>query len=216
MGDGLARAPGQSVAVSRRSIPPATAMFGGDSPVLDEIRAGTMRVMRTVVLGDPPALLAEWLERRRALGQDLYDEVWEGEYHVAPAAHRRHGDVEAQIGALLHGRARQRKLWPTGPVNIGGPEDYRVPDRAFFREREPGVFLPRAAIVVEVVSPGDESYAKLPFYFACGVDEVLIADPERRVVEWYGRGERGFERVGRSDLLDLDEEGLTAEIDWPA
>jgi len=40
--------------------------------------------MRTVLL-EPPAEVRAWLARRRELGQDLYDEVWEGEYHVAPA-----------------------------------------------------------------------------------------------------------------------------------
>jgi Uma2 family endonuclease len=174
-----------------------------------------MAGIRTVLLGEPPPPLAAWLERRRALGQDLYDEVWEGEYHVAPAAHRRHGDVEAQLAVLLHDRARTRGLWPTGPVNIGEPDDYRVPDRAFFYERVPLVFLPSAAIVVEVVSPADESYAKLGFYFGAGVEEVLIADPEHRHVEWYQRGPSGFVGAGRSSLLDLGDEELATEIDWP-
>ena len=48
---------------------------------------------RTVLLGEPPNVLAEWLERRRALGQDRFDEVWEGDYHVSPEARASHGDV---------------------------------------------------------------------------------------------------------------------------
>ncbi len=170
---------------------------------------------RTVLLGEPPAPVAEWLERRRALGQDLFDEVWEGEHHVAPAAHARHGDVDDQVAALLRPRARSRGLWPTGPVNIGRPDDYRVPDRAYLHRRELATFLPTAAIVVEIVSPGDESYAKFSFYFAREVQEVLILDPERRVVEWYGRGAETFERGGGSELLDLPEADLAADMDWP-
>ncbi len=73
----------------------------------------------TVLLGEPPAPVGEWLERRRALGQDLFDEVWAGEHHVAPAAHARHGDIDDQVAALLRPRARSRGIWPTGPVNIG-------------------------------------------------------------------------------------------------
>lgn len=42
--------------------------------------------MRSVVLGERPPELEEFLERRRALGQDGYDEVWEGEHHAAPGA----------------------------------------------------------------------------------------------------------------------------------
>lgn len=38
--------------------------------------------MRIVVVEPPPDSEA-WL-RRRALGQDGFDEVWKGEYHVAP------------------------------------------------------------------------------------------------------------------------------------
>ncbi len=40
--------------------------------------------MRTVVLGPRPPELQALVERRRALGQDLHDEVWHGDYHVAP------------------------------------------------------------------------------------------------------------------------------------
>lgn len=171
--------------------------------------------MRTVVLGEPPPPLADWLERRRALGQDTHDEVWEGEYHVAPAAHRRHADVQFQVAVALNGVARRRGLWPSTEVNIGQADNYRVPDLAFFYERAMAVFLPSAAIVVEVLSPGDESYAKLDFYFSSGVDEVLIADPQRHRMQWFGRGEAGFEPVNRSGLLDLSADELAATIDWP-
>ena len=143
---------------------------------------------RTVVLGEPPPVVAEWLQRRRELGQDGFDEVWDGEYHVAPMVHRRQGDVDDQLAALLRPRARRRGLWPSSPANIGEPQNYRVPDRVYFRDRALELFNPTAAVVVEIVSPGDESYAKLGFYFARGVEEVLIVDPLRRSVEWYGRG----------------------------
>ncbi len=44
---------------------------------------------------------------------------------------------------------------------------------------------------------------------------MLIIDPLCRSVEWYGRGAEEFERTGRSELLELTETALTAEIDWP-
>ena len=172
-------------------------------------------LMRTVVLGEQPAPLRTWLERRRALGLDRFDEVWEGEYHVAPEAHGRHGDVAHQLAVLLRPRAQAVGLWGSGPLNLGYPDDYRVPDQAYLRERASEVWNPSAAIVVEVVSPGDESYAKLGFYHRLGVDEVLIVDPLRRAAEWYRRGEDGFERVEASQLLAVTDAGLAAEIDWP-
>lgn len=167
------------------------------------------------MLGEPPAPLAAWLLQRRELGQDLYDEVWNGERHVVPAAHRRHGDIDDQLAALLRPAARERGLWPSGPANIGEPSDYRVPDRAYFAHREPSSFEPTAAIVVEIVSPGDESYAKFGFYFARGVAEVLVVDPQRRAVEWYVRGESGFDRAAASALLGIAETRMSGDLDWP-
>jgi Uma2 family endonuclease len=177
--------------------------------------AQTARVTRTVVVGELPAALREWLRSRQELGQDLFDEVWQGEYHVAPAAHRRHGDLDDQLAALLSPPARARGLWPSGPTNIGEPADYRVPDRAYFSRREPATFEPTAEIIVEIVSPGDETYAKLGFYFGRGVRELLIVDSDCSVVEWYGRGEDGFIRSGRSRLLEFTEAAPAEQLDWP-
>ena len=42
--------------------------------------------MKTVVLGDPPPVLASLIAERKRLGLDTHDEVWQGEYHMAPAA----------------------------------------------------------------------------------------------------------------------------------
>ena len=68
--------------------------------------------MATVVLDDEP-VIAAWLERRGALGQDGRDEVWEGDHHVAPHGHARNGDIAMQLVVLLHGRARAAgfRIW---------------------------------------------------------------------------------------------------------
>ncbi len=76
-----------------------------------------------MVLGPPPPELAALIERRRQLGLDQYDEVWGGEYHMAPMAHSSHGEIQAQLIALLHPRATEAGLLVTGPFNLGGPED---------------------------------------------------------------------------------------------
>jgi hypothetical protein len=49
--------------------------------------------VKTVVLGPRPRELEGLIQRRRALGIDAFDEVWEGSYHAAPA-HPAHGYVE--------------------------------------------------------------------------------------------------------------------------
>jgi len=171
--------------------------------------------MRTVVLGEQPAPLQAWLERRRALGLDKFDEVWEGEYHVAPEVHGRHGDVDGQLAHLLAPRARAAGLRGSGPLNLGTQDDYRVPDRAYLHRRATEMWNPAAAIVVEIVSPDDESHAKFGFYHRLGVEEILIVDPLRRSVEWYQRSADGFDRAGASALLSVTEAQLASEIDWP-
>lgn len=168
-----------------------------------------------MVLGEPPAPLADWLARRRELGQDLYDEVWEGVYHVAPAPHRRHGDIDDQIAALLRPLARRVDLWPSGPLNIGEPDDYRVPDRAYLRDREMQTFVPTAAVVVEIVSPDDETFAKFPFYAVRGVEELLVVDPQGASVQWYRRDGRTMHPVAEGRLLGITGDELAAAIDWP-
>src|SRR5215475_1278397 len=159
--------------------------------------------MRTVVVGQPPREFEDFLRRRRALGQDLFDEIWGGEYHVVPAPHGRHGEVQVELVEILAPRGRQVGLRTRGPCNIGQPHDYRVPDLACFTDRTPQAFQPTAAIVVEVLSSGDETWDKFDFYHEVGVRELLIVDPGKRTVPWFARAEKKFARAERSALLNL-------------
>ena len=60
--------------------------------------------MRTLFV-DPPQAVEDLIAERHALGQDLYDEVWEGEYHVAAAPTGKHADLQAQLIRILGGLA---------------------------------------------------------------------------------------------------------------
>ncbi|MDQ6727027.1 MAG: Uma2 family endonuclease [Actinomycetota bacterium] len=131
--------------------------------------------MKTVVLGPQPEVQA-LIERRRALGTDLFDEVWEGIYHMAPAPNAAHAYLDDVLAVLLHPCAQAVGLVGTGPFNLGQPDDYRVPDRGYHRSRPTGTWVPTAAVVVEIVSPDDETYAKFDFYARHAVDEILVAD----------------------------------------
>lgn len=171
---------------------------------------------RIVVLGDPPPYgIEQWLKQRQALGQDLFDEVWEGEYHVAPAARTGHGLVDRQVAAALQQPAEGAGLWPIGPFNLGDSDNYRVPDGAYVRANTDAVFAATAAIVVEIVSPGDETYEKFDFYFAHGVEELLVVDPRARTLAWYARGEAGFDPADGSALLGVTATSLADAIRWP-
>ena len=49
------------------------------------------------------------------------------------------------------------------------------------------VWVPTACIVVEVLSPDDETFQKFDFYFAEGVQELVVADPASWSLRWWAR-----------------------------
>ena len=171
--------------------------------------------MRTVVLGPRPPELEAVLERRRALGQDRYDEVWEGEYHMAPAPSHRHALLDDEVAAVLRPLARRAGLLGSGPFNLGGPGDFRVPDRGLHRQRSTEVWVPTAAMVVEILSPDDETFEKFAFYAAHRVDEVLVVDPVTRAVRCWALAGDGYSEADASALLGVPVGDLARTIDWP-
>ncbi|MDQ3680551.1 MAG: hypothetical protein M3378_08435 [Actinomycetota bacterium] len=64
--------------------------------------------MKTVVLRPRPAELQRLLERRHALGIDLFDEMWEGSYHGAPAPSAAHAFLDNVLAVLLHPSLKPR------------------------------------------------------------------------------------------------------------
>jgi Uma2 family endonuclease len=171
--------------------------------------------MRTVVLHPPPLELEQLIDRRRRLGHDLFDEVWEGEYHMVPAPHSAHGRIDQQLAELLGPLVRQAGLSVSGPFNLGEPDDFRVPDRGIHDGEPRGVWVPTAVAVVEIVSPEDETWGKLPFYARHGVREVLIVAPTDRSIDWLQLAGEHYANVGRSGLIELGPDELAAQLDWP-
>jgi Uma2 family endonuclease len=172
----------------------------------------------TVVL-DPYAFELDTLrERRRVSGLDRLDEVWEDVLHMVPAPSYAHASVEAQLTRLLGPYADAAGLELIGQSNLGETEhDFRVPDGAMHRPGASGTWHPTAALVIEIVSPDDESWKKLPFYAAHDVDEILIVDPQTCVVHWLVLTDNGddYHPIQRSNLIDLGPEQLAERIDWP-
>lgn len=172
--------------------------------------------MPTLVRDPQPAEFEALLERRRGLGQDLLDEVWEGVYHMNPAPNRRHAYIVQQVAELLGPPARAAGLVPMISIfNLGESEDYRVPDGGLFQPGPDAVYVPTAALVLEVVSPDDETWEKLGFYAAHGVGELLIVDPQKRRVDWLTLSGTEYGRIERSGLIDCGPAELAEHIDWP-
>lgn len=172
--------------------------------------------MRTVVLGDQPRELADLIERRRATGADLYDEVWEGDYHMTPAPSLRHAHLDDELATVLRPLATARGLHGSGPFNLGVQDDYRVPDRGLHHQIGEGSWTDSAALVVEILSPFDESWEKLPFYARHEVDEVVMVDLETSSLTWLARRGDNYEEVTSSELLGVEVAEVAAAIDWPA
>jgi Uma2 family endonuclease len=171
--------------------------------------------MPTLVMDPPPAELEALLERRRRLGLDHHDEMWEGVYHMAPAPNAPHSFAGYQLAVLLHDPANTAGLYVGLEFNLGVQNDHRIPDLGVHRERPTGAWVATAALAVEVVSPGDESWEKLAFYAAHHVDEVLIVDPATRSVDWLGLQDGEYRPIERSGLIDLGVSDLVEQIDWP-
>lgn len=151
--------------------------------------AGILRSMRALLLEPDPA----WLEERRRLGHDRFDEVWDGVLHVVPSPTVVHQRLARELERII-----SRVVEPLGfevfqNLDIldrtKGDLNYRQPDISVVT---PADLMPsnrgingHAELVIEVRSPNDESYDKLPFYAQCNIPEYWIAHPASRTVEVY-------------------------------
>jgi Uma2 family endonuclease len=131
--------------------------------------------MRAIVLEVDERMLAE----RRRLGLDKWDEMWEGVLHMVPPASERHQGLEAELLVALRPSARRRG-WKvrTDTGVFASDNDYRVPDVVVYsREAASQRGVDGAPeIVVEIRSPNDETYEKVPWYLARGARAVLVVD----------------------------------------
>lgn len=171
--------------------------------------------MRTVVLGPRPDEVEQLIRRRREQGLDTFDEVWEGNYHMAPAGRARHAFLDDAVAVLLHPYAEAAGLFGSGPFNLGAPEDYRVPDRGYHTARPDVVYFDTAAVVVEIVSPDDETYAKFDFYAAHNIVEILVVEPDDHRVRIFVRDGDRYAEVAHSAALGAGAAALEAAIAWP-
>ena len=142
------------------------------------------------VIPEVPTHVLEW---RKRTGADQWDEMWEGVLHMPPAPNRSHQALE---GAL------ERWLWMNWAeplqaevyhqINItppgGWPNNYRIPDLVLLTPDRFDIdrneyFEGAPTAVVEIHSPGDEAYEKLPFYAQLGVPEAWIIDRDTKLPE---------------------------------
>lgn len=145
-------------------------------------------------------------QERARLGIDRWDELWEGVLHmVPPPAGRRQRFGTRLAAALLPGAADRGLLisYETGVWRAD--DDYRIPDLAVYAREiasERGVEGP-PLLVVEIRSPHDETDAKIVWYLALGVAEVVVIERDSLVARLHtvdGAVEVPF-RVGTLDIV---------------
>lgn len=166
--------------------------------------------MEMIVLD--PELQAKIIRHRHDCRGDRYDEVWDGDYVVAPITDNEHAelvtllgcslmdalpdpDVDAALmGANVSDRAddwEQNYRCPDGVVVLAGG---RAKDRFTHYQGGPD-------FVVEVICRHDRSRQKFDFYAKVGTRELLIVDRYPWALELYRLNEAGtFDLVGRSTV----------------
>lgn len=148
---------------------------------------GTPRENDMQLLINDETLAEELIARRRKIGADRLDEVWDGVYVMSPIANNEHQDLVTELAAIFRGIVDWRGLGRTlAGVNVSDncndwTQNYRVPDVAIFlkgstAEDRESFYFGGPDFAVEVVSRGDRTLEKLGFYAAVGTRELLVID----------------------------------------
>jgi Uma2 family endonuclease len=172
------------------------------------------------IVSDMRALLLEpnreWLEERRRNGLDHRDEVWEGVLHVVPPPTSRHQLMQRDLGLVLMKIAARFDLEVCAELAVyPRPTNYRIPDVTVVRREDiQDIGCSSPELVIEVLSPNDESREKLPFYAASGIPEVWLVDPVTRATEVYVlRGGTYFAVLpNRAGVVEAPRLGLELSI----
>ena len=164
--------------------------------------------MKAVMADVSDATFDAYLQQRRLTGADRYDEMWDGVLHMPPMPNRFHQDLNWALETYL------RLVWiPTRDAKVhhdvnvttpgGWPHTYRAPDLIILLPQRYGIdqneyFEGGPNVVVEIHSPGDEAYDKLPFYAALDVSEVWIIHRDTCQPELYRLQRNRYKRKSPS------------------
>ncbi|MCX7410051.1 MAG: Uma2 family endonuclease [Planctomycetales bacterium] len=153
------------------------------------------------------------IHRRRRLGLDRKDEVWNGRYIIMPDPDNVHQEFVAElvfILTLVVKRAGLGNVYPGG--NISDREEkwtsnYRVPDVTVFLNDNPAEnrnthWFGGPDLAIEIVSDNDKSRKKLDFYASVATRELLIVDRAPWQLELFRLIDGELVSVGKSSVAD--------------
>jgi Uma2 family endonuclease len=163
----------------------------------------------TLIVTDPRDQ-ARLIAERRASGADRFDEVWDGDYVMSPIADNEHQDLQGLLtSAFLQAQGTDRRTRVHPGANISDREEgwehnYRCPDVAVFlantSARDCGShWFGGPDFAVEILSPGDRTPKKLPFYASVSVRELLVIARDPWSLELFRLGEGEMASVGKVD-----------------
>lgn len=161
-----------------------------------------------VLMLDPPQTM---LDERRRLGLDGRDEMWDGVQHMVPPPGESHQGLSSELFLVLAPRAKQLGLEPRVETGLfRTAQDYRVPDQLYRRPEDGSERGAEGAeLVVEIRSPGDETYEKVGYYAALGVTELLVVHPgDRRAEVYRAVGSQLLPVQAVAGVLGLDTLGI--------
>jgi Uma2 family endonuclease len=179
--------------------------------------------MKAVMPIVPPDIL-EW---RKRTGAHKFDEMWDGVLHMPPPHTLGQQLLEGSLETYLRLRWGKRngvKVYhQINVASVGGwPNDYRIPDLVLLKPERFAInrneyFEGAPDVVVEIHSPGDETYEKLPFYRDLGVPEVWVIhrdtkEPEVHVLK---RGRYKKQSAGADGWVRSPATGLELKAGRP-
>jgi Uma2 family endonuclease len=158
-----------------------------------------------------PYVEKQILAERASSDGDQYDEVWEGVYIVSPLPSNEHQRLVYRLSVILGEAVEREGLGEVfSGVNLSNRDadwlqDYREPDVAVFLRGGKAIdcgthWRGAADFLVEIISPGERTREKIPFYSSLGVVELIIVDRDPWTLELYRQKDGQLTKVGQSTL----------------
>jgi Uma2 family endonuclease len=148
--------------------------------------------MRAVIADMP----RHWLAERKNSEVAQWDEMWNGVLHMPPMPNRLHQNVAKDLLIYLDrhwskrtgGRVHQEVNLTTLEDEATWTLNFRIPDLVLldpprFAIDKNEYMAGAPLVVIEISSPGDETYDKFPFYAGLGVPEVWVIHRDTRTPE---------------------------------
>ncbi len=159
---------------------------------------------------------------RKARGIDRHDEVWEGVYVMSPMADDSHQRIVSKLTYVFEQVIGETGLGDVRPgINVSDriarwKKNFRSPDvvvilKGSAAENHGTFWTGPLDFVVEVISPGDRSRKKLPFYSKIGVREALFIERNPWQLRLYRHDGSKLQLVGQCEAVNapsMDSEVL--------